>query len=229
MASGEMDVPDLVDADMEEEEDVVVTGMGWDEDDDDDIGDGNDDLLLGPVKCLFCDRILNSAKEVFAHCGSDHSFNIPSFCGRWSVDCVGYIKMINFIRTQHPTADSLRSLQPSNDPAPWEDDRFMMPADPEDLLLQYDIESEDCSVGEVPEMAGFPAATPSTAGAAAVMSPEAAGLKPEELQAYMVQRLYEAESRATALEANLDRAVSDLNQMRCGTLAYFSYTINQSI
>lgn len=81
--------------DLEEDE---VEGIGWD--DDDDVGDGNEDLLLGPVHCLFCEIILQSAKEVFSHCLCDHAFSVHSFCGLWSLDCIGYIKLINFTRTQ---------------------------------------------------------------------------------------------------------------------------------
>lgn len=78
-----------------------------DEDDDEndehiwaDSSDENEDLLLGPVKCLFCNHILNSAKQVFGHSQSDHNFCVPAFCAKWSLDCLGYIKLINFIRIQ---------------------------------------------------------------------------------------------------------------------------------
>lgn len=97
LTTADEDVPALVDDDMELE-DEEEEGIGWD--DDDDVGDGNDDLLLGPVKCLFCERILHSAKEVFSHCVCDHAFGVHAFCGLWSLDCIGYIKMINFIRSQ---------------------------------------------------------------------------------------------------------------------------------
>ena len=95
--TGDADMPALVDGDMELE-DEEEEGTGWD--DDDDVGDGNEDLLLGPVKCLFCEKILQSAEEVFSHCGCDHAFSVHAFCGVWSLDCIGYIKMINFMRSQ---------------------------------------------------------------------------------------------------------------------------------
>lgn len=88
-----MDVPDLSD-EMEEDDDDI----GWD--DDDNIDDENEDLLIGPVKCLFSDRIFNSANEVFSHCANEYSFNFLSFCCQWSLDCIGYIKLVNFIRSE---------------------------------------------------------------------------------------------------------------------------------
>ena len=88
----------MIDEEMNEEEEEDG-GMGWDDDDDDNNLDESEDVLRGPVKCLFCERILNAAMEAFAHSDNDHSFHLLNFCHRWSLDCIGYIKLINFIRS----------------------------------------------------------------------------------------------------------------------------------
>ncbi|XP_076466988.1 protein arginine N-methyltransferase 3-like isoform X2 [Babylonia areolata] len=212
-----MDVPALVDDNMEHDDDEEVIDdeeedIGWDEGDDE-VGEGNEDLLLGPVKCLFCESVLNSAREVFSHCVSHHSFNVLSFCGRWSLDCIGYIKLINFIRSQHPTPEALSQLHPGHgvSSCPWSEDSFMKPVDPEDLLLQFDIELEDCSAGEVMVVGG--ASKASGAGPDGETASEMVTMKASDLQA-LLKQMSEVEAKAAALEANLERAVCDLNIVR---------------
>ena len=56
--------------------------------------------LEGPVKCLFCEEIFNSAVDVFSHCTEQHHFDVSTFCPAWSVDSIGYIKFINYVRSK---------------------------------------------------------------------------------------------------------------------------------
>ncbi|XP_067674082.1 protein arginine N-methyltransferase 3-like isoform X1 [Haliotis asinina] len=167
----------------EEEED----GM-WDDDGEDE----GMEMLKGPVRCLFCDCILQSVDEAFFHCRDKHHFDILQMARRFSLDCIGYIKMINYIRKQKPSPSSLSSLTV---PVPWASDDFMQPSDPGDLLLQYDIESLD--TGDTQFAADQRETTSATSSTA-------------ELE----QRAATAEVRATQAQEELKRAVADLEKVR---------------
>ena len=65
---------------------------------DDEWEDADDVMLLGPVKCLFCSDVLPSADDVFTHCDVQHQFDIVRAAQIWNLDCISYIKMINYIR-----------------------------------------------------------------------------------------------------------------------------------
>ncbi|KAK6987227.1 protein arginine N-methyltransferase 1 [Biomphalaria glabrata] len=116
------------------------------EDDDDGWGDVADEeseeqmnMLIGDVKCLFCQCVEPSVDRILTHFINIHDFNLLNHCRSSHLDCIGFIQMINFIRKQNSTPDdvlkNLSCLKPD-----WSSDEFMAPVDPNDLLLQLDIE-----------------------------------------------------------------------------------------
>ena len=70
----------------------------------DDLGDDDawqeEEMEQAPARCLFCEALLASPLPVFQHCVEQHQFDIRSICKYWNLDCFGYIKMINFIRSK---------------------------------------------------------------------------------------------------------------------------------
>ena len=85
---------------------VSLSGMAdpIDHDDFDDLGDEDawqeEEMEQAPARCLFCEELLESPDVVFQHCSHIHQFDIRDICRTWKLDCFGYIKMINFIRSQ---------------------------------------------------------------------------------------------------------------------------------
>ena len=80
-----MDVANTVDEFEEDDSD------GWEECDD-------VDSELQNVTCLFCDVTFPDAVSAFVHCCDAHSFNICHLKRLHSLDCIAYIKLMNFIR-----------------------------------------------------------------------------------------------------------------------------------
>lgn len=64
---------------------------GWEECDDVDV-------QLQHVICLFCDVTFSDAVSAFIHCCSAHHFNIYQLKLLHNLDCIAYIKLVNFIR-----------------------------------------------------------------------------------------------------------------------------------
>jgi len=64
---------------------------GWEECDDVDIE-------IQKVICLFCDVTFSDAVSTFVHCRDAHSFNMCLVKKLHSLDCIAYIKLVNFIR-----------------------------------------------------------------------------------------------------------------------------------
>ncbi|XP_020638529.3 protein arginine N-methyltransferase 3 isoform X1 [Pogona vitticeps] len=107
-------------------------------------GDDAGSALRTP--CLFCERLFSSAEDAFSHCTSDHGFNVGMLVRKHGLDFYSYIKLINFIRVEKPTAEILNSL---SSPLPWVEEKYLKPALEDDLLLQFDIEDHLDSVPNV--------------------------------------------------------------------------------
>ncbi|XP_028399544.1 protein arginine N-methyltransferase 3-like [Dendronephthya gigantea] len=116
--------------------------------------DSDDDCWEEPmndaqdVKCLFCDGSFQSTSELWEHCNVNHQFDIAHVKQKFGLDFYGYVKMINFVRTEKPNP---KSLFEHTSPFPWEDDRYLQPVVVDDPLLQYDIEDFDSDEEEVDE------------------------------------------------------------------------------
>ncbi|PVD29209.1 hypothetical protein C0Q70_11806 [Pomacea canaliculata] len=198
----ELDMPPLEDGEPMNTQDV-----DWEDDDEDDQDDDCDgeDLTKGPVKCLFCSNIMESAEDVFFHCQKLHNFNLFTICQHWQLDCIGYIKLINFIRSKTPSADFLNQLQPGIKP-PWENDMYMKPVDPDDLLLQYDIESEDVGHQNVAQQ---PESFSGTLSCTSASTTEELSLQAQAVIDELIQRLRASETRVVQAEAELQRLLCD--------------------
>ena len=74
------------------------------DDDTNDLGDEEtwqeEEMEPVPARCLFCEALLETPDIVFQHCVQQHQFHIKGICKYWNLDCFGYIKMINFIRSK---------------------------------------------------------------------------------------------------------------------------------
>jgi len=81
-----MDAANTVDEFEQDEEEE-----GWEECDD-------VDAELQNVTCLFCDFISSDAVSAFVHCCDAHNFNICYLKTLHNLDCIAYIKLVNFIR-----------------------------------------------------------------------------------------------------------------------------------
>ncbi|GFR86495.1 protein arginine N-methyltransferase 3 [Elysia marginata] len=92
------DVPDLdsgSESDCEDERD-------WEEIEDGD-SDGQEDEfhpLQGTVRCLFSNETLHSVEELLLRSKKCFNFDLVEACTVAGMDCISYIKMINFIRLE---------------------------------------------------------------------------------------------------------------------------------
>lgn len=71
--------------------------------------------------------------EVVSHCCVDHSFDLVKLKKSFNMDCYGYIKLVNYIRTHHPDASLVMSaIEPI-----WEKEEYMKPVKSDDPWLMY--------------------------------------------------------------------------------------------
>ncbi|XP_035642374.1 protein arginine N-methyltransferase 3 isoform X1 [Oncorhynchus keta] len=171
------DVPDLSDSDNEEQ-------WQWMEANDNNV----------QVTCLFCDKMSNSVPETLQHCLVEHQVNLVEVVKKHKLDDYGYIKMINYIRTEKCSGQSLSTLPVCS--IPWESDEYMRPALQDDPLLQIDLE-------ELCEGKGI-LAGPSTGGQCEASCSSDA----------LLQRAQAAEERAQRTEEALARAMDDLHKLK---------------
>jgi protein arginine N-methyltransferase 3 len=116
-------------------------------DDDDDEDDREQFLLQLEVQCPFCsERQSNSQVIITQHVKSVHGLDIVKEFSERGLDCIDFIKLINFLRSRN-----LEQLEARNPIPPdevfvnldvWKNnDSFMRPVLSEDPLLTFDIES----------------------------------------------------------------------------------------
>ncbi|XP_066503697.1 protein arginine N-methyltransferase 3 isoform X2 [Hoplias malabaricus] len=141
------------------------------------------------VSCLFCERFLNSVPETLRHCESEHGVNVPRLVKKHKLDDYGYIRMINYVRAQKCSGQSLCELDGA---LPWDSDEFLKPVRPDDTLLQIDVE-------EMEEMCGAESELDSEVR--------------DEAEVFR-RRAQEAEERAARAEEALRRATDDLHKLR---------------
>lgn len=73
-------------------EDSEEEGEGWEE--------CEEDQEDTQVTCLFCSHNFSSAEDTFTHCRIEHNLDLIQWSRQHQVDCIQYIKMINFIRSK---------------------------------------------------------------------------------------------------------------------------------
>lgn len=88
------------------------------------------------VTCLFCSELISSVEEALAHCETSHKFSLSILKLKFNMDCYSYIKMINYIKTNKPTAEEFMKIKHP----PWNDDKYLKPVE-NDEWLTFDFDS----------------------------------------------------------------------------------------
>ncbi|XP_055940291.1 protein arginine N-methyltransferase 3-like isoform X2 [Argiope bruennichi] len=88
--------------------------------------------------CLFCSEVFNSAELMFEHCQTQHMFNVVTYFQKMDINCISYIKFINFIRIHKLSSSEVMNISKTS--CPWLKDEYMMPHNASDPLLTFDIE-----------------------------------------------------------------------------------------
>ncbi|XP_033624740.1 protein arginine N-methyltransferase 3-like [Asterias rubens] len=187
--NGEKDVDETLLNEMEDDDDEET----WLECDDETEGSNQD------ARCLFCEAMLPSPEDVlFNHCPKIHDFDIRINRRKYDMDCIAFIKMVNYIRSKNSTSSDLNNINPTSN-APWASDEYMKPVLANDSLLLFDIESLDNeSLSETSQ-------DNMSDGRQDDIS------VPAEEYRTLLQRLQAAEQRAAIAEESLSRAMQDLN------------------
>ncbi|XP_062598737.1 protein arginine N-methyltransferase 3-like [Saccostrea cucullata] len=182
----------------------------------------DEDTEDSQVTCLFCSQTFTSPEVTFTHCTTSHDLDLVRWSRQHGVDCIQYIKMINYIRLKKPSPAEVKSSFTQNT-WPWDNNDYMNPADPEDLLLQYDIEDEDdggmCGVmgpGGSITFDGPPLNMEKLTNKKAPQnssSSEMNGVSQSELEATCA-RLKDAECRVKQLEEELSRVLGDFEKVK---------------
>lgn len=94
---------------------------------------------MSQVKGLFSDKQFNNVIEMFKHEAESNLFNIIDIVNKYKLDMISYIKLINFIRREKPSADLFKKDLIE---LPWNDDCFMKTVVEDDPALQFDIEED---------------------------------------------------------------------------------------
>lgn len=177
------DVPPLCDdSDFDEDDDEL-----WEDVENDMIN-----VLQGDVTCLFCEDIKGSVDLILNHCQEAHDFDVVDICKRFSVDCIDYIRLINYIRKQKPTpVEIIEGFKTGG--LLWSSDEYMQAVDQSDLMLQFDVESAQTVHQEISE---------------------AETISESEVIAALTFRLKKADEEQAMLKAELKRAVEDIEKLR---------------
>lgn len=205
--------------------------VDYDDIEDLDLGDEDawqeEEMEQAPARCLFCEELMESPDAIFQHCSGYHQFDIREICRRWKLDCFGYIKMVNFIRSQKIKAESFKKYMRELDKPPWDADEFMQPYDPEDEMLQFDIDEilEEISASQEQNIASTKSCSlPNGSGESPVLSgvgnqpvdQDTVTLARAEYQA-LLHRLQVAETQVKQNEEQLQQVVEDMENMRVVT------------
>lgn len=126
-----------------------------------------------------------------------------------SLDCIAYIKLVNFIRRNNPQHDVLMTVYSAGN-APWDSDDNMCPVIADDPLLQFDIEEMNDSL--IPQLAAD-VAHPNAVGDANNQSTGSITLSVAEYRS-LTLRLAAAEDAARHASEQLQQALGDLDKMR---------------
>ncbi|XP_042903537.1 uncharacterized protein [Parasteatoda tepidariorum] len=112
---------------------------GSDEDDELQYVGEEEVTFSAPTLCLFCSEVFNQIELMFEHCRSQHMFDIVGFSRSVEMNCITYIKFINYIRAHRMSSSEMRSVNKEN--CPWNNDEYMKPFNISDPLLTFDFES----------------------------------------------------------------------------------------
>ncbi|RUS86663.1 hypothetical protein EGW08_005537, partial [Elysia chlorotica] len=209
------DVPDLVSESGSDSELDCDDGGDWEEIDDDD-GDEEFNPLQGTVQCLFCIEKFSCVKDMLLHCRTYHNFDLVETCQAAGVDCISYIKMINFIRVKQPSPEAVR-MYVSQGGSEWSDQEYMAAVDPEDLMLQFDIESASNFATEVQSSNTVNSPhinhTSTPTGGQGEGATRDAMMESEAVHA-LICRIQQAEGERDLLSEELSRAIDQIEKLK---------------
>lgn len=84
-----------------------------------------------PVRCLFCDQIIDSIDLAIQHLSAEHHIDLYSIKRKFNMDQYSYIKMINYIRVKNVDATAIASA----DSQLWNDDVYLKPVEVDAWLM----------------------------------------------------------------------------------------------
>lgn len=97
------------------------------------------------IKSLFDDSVFTDYKELFKYEKETHGFDLVKIVQKYNLDMIGYIKLINFIRS-NPNPALFSSVSFNSKALPWDSDEYYRTVIEDDPLLQFDVEEELNSV-----------------------------------------------------------------------------------
>jgi protein arginine N-methyltransferase 3 len=89
---------------------------------------------------LFSKSSFRTAEQCIDHCRDVHGMDLNVLKKRHNMDTFSYIRLINFIRTESPSAGFVMSLSSDNT---WQNDKYMKPVIEDDPLLMYNFDEDD--------------------------------------------------------------------------------------
>lgn len=89
---------------------------------------------LIPTQCLFCTQLYSSVNEALDHIKAEHNFDTIKVCIHNKLDCIQFIKIINYIRTHKTNAHEVKEMIESR---VWDKDDYMQPAIRDDPVLMF--------------------------------------------------------------------------------------------
>ncbi|RDX48838.1 protein arginine N-methyltransferase [Lentinus brumalis] len=130
--------------DLERGDEHPDTSSSEDEEDDDDLTWDDwvsDSLAKRPCKSLFENRTFDTVQEALLYDETTHGFNFKAITERLGLDPYKRIRLINWIRKEHPSSSEVAALTGS-EPF-FTSDEYLKPSLEDDPLLQ--IEPDDWS------------------------------------------------------------------------------------
>ena len=111
-----------------------------DSDNDEDFEEEEMNFFEEPCKDLFSEKVFNSPSECFQHCQEVHGFDIKVFKKKFDLDCLSFIRLINYIRSEIPGPNFLMTQATAE---LWMKDEYLKPVLENDPMLMFDIEDDD--------------------------------------------------------------------------------------
>lgn len=117
---------------------------GEDGDDEVEAGgfEGWSDEELAPTRCIFTDKVFDSASACLAHAASEYGLDLVAVARAHKLDVYGCVRLVNYVRAAIASpgsapdaiASSVRDCTPGGQ-APWDDDANLVAALADDPLL----------------------------------------------------------------------------------------------
>jgi len=109
---------------------MAISEEDWDSEDEEDYEE--ESLAPEPAKCLQCEEYLGSSRAVLDHCRVVHSLDLIRLKAQLELDYYGYIKLVNYIRSQTALGHLVTSFSSKE---LFDDDRYLIPVIENDAML----------------------------------------------------------------------------------------------